>query len=85
MQTSAVQNTCATLHRILAAPASRYRHGNSDIPGQGPHFDFLLNPRNVQNAHDCPTIVMFGDLCAVIALAFLEPLALVCFFQLIGA
>ena len=34
---------------------------------------------------DCPTVVMLGDLCAVIALAFLEPLALVCFFQLIGA
>jgi hypothetical protein len=32
-----------------------------------------------------PTVVMLGDLCAAIALAFLEPLALVCFFQLIGA
>lgn len=32
-----------------------------------------------------PAVVMLGDLCAAIALAFLEPLALVCLFQLIGA
>jgi hypothetical protein len=40
---------------------------------------------STQTTPDFPAAVMLGDLCAAIALAFLEPLALVCLFQLIGA
>ncbi len=42
-------------------------------------------PTSTQYPPEFPAAVMLGDLCAAIALAFLEPLALVCFFQLIGA
>lgn len=86
MQANTMPHTLSAQPPALASPSLRHRPMADDMPillEQG--INLPQETRSLQNSCDYPTAVILGDLCAVIALAFLEPLALVCFFQLIGA
>lgn len=86
MLTNTAPHTESIQRLGLPRPTPRCTHPSANMPARPAQY--IIAPAEMWKAQeqgDCPTAVMLGDLCAVIALAFLEPLALVSFFQLIGA